>query len=175
MFSSSCYNCAKYKILGVFPTASPLHKHAWSTLIDGTVFRPRKRILVSYNLQLFIFSAFKPTISQSAPGALYRQHNTQDVVVCLVIRTYQEDMLLQACAVDLTKYMNEFMTSLSVASSPGGRNDCLVHTVLHMRLISEESRKIVYSCSRPQNGGTEGVLVGVFLLLSHTYSYFFTT
>ena len=46
----------------------------------------------------------------------------------------------------------------SVASSPGGRNDRLVHTVMRMRLISEESRKIVYSCPRPQNGGTEGDL-----------------
>ena len=43
-----------------------------------------------------------------------------------------------------------------LASSPGGRNDCLVHTVMRMRLISEESQKIVYSCPRPQNGGTEG-------------------
>ena len=60
MFS---YNCAKYKILRVFPTASPLRKHAWSTLIDGTV-------LGRGNLQLFIFSAFKPIISQSAPGVL---------------------------------------------------------------------------------------------------------
>ena len=45
-----------------------------------------------------------------------------------------------------------------VASSPGGRNDRLVHTVMRMRLISEESRKIVYSCPRPQNGSTEGDL-----------------
>ena len=106
MFSSSCYNCAKYKILHVFPTTSPLRKHAWSTLIDGTVFRPRKRILVSYNLQLFIFSAFKSTISQSAPGALaqrvYRQHNTQDVVVCLVIRAYQKAKECQSALSDTT-------------------------------------------------------------------------
>ena len=33
-----------------------------------------------------------------------------------------------------------------------------VHTVMHMRLISEESWKIVYSCPRPQNGSTEGDL-----------------
>ena len=45
-----------------------------------------------------------------------------------------------------------------LASSPGGRNDHLVHTVMRMRLISEESWKIVYSCPHLQNGGTEGNL-----------------
>ena len=51
-----------------------------------------------------------------------------------------------------------YYTNNHVASSPGGRNDRLVYTVMRMRLISEKSRKIVYSCPRPQNGGTEGDL-----------------
>ena len=46
----------------------------------------------------------------------------------------------------------------NLASSPGGKNDRLVHTVMRMRLISEESWKIVYSCPRLQNGSTEGDL-----------------
>ena len=69
------------------------------------------------------------------------------------------------------KNLTGYSAVRSIASSPGGRNDRLVHTVMRMRLISEESRKIVYSCPRPQNGGTEGdelVLVGVFILHSRT-------
>ena len=52
----------------------------------------------------------------------------------------------------------DMMFCTDLASSPGGRNDRLVYTVMRMRLISEKSRKIVYSCPRPQNGGTEGDL-----------------
>ena len=96
-------------------------------------------------------------------------------VVCMshatCIENIQNPCMLCACYMHTT-CKHAWQMSQILPSSPGGRNDRLVHTVMRMRLISEKSWKIVYSCPRPQNGGTEGrlelVLLGVFLLLSHT-------